>query len=290
MALPLAGVFFGLSPSLHPQLPSRRCPSGPLFLNHMGSEKALVNAAATCPVFGQANPVSKILLEQLLVQRPPGSRRTTWNGDVQDLWQRAFCFPYNCELIPEFLCLSLPICEMGPHLPHSSDHADLCSGWSNEGHLQRRPLTLAPPPTRGHFNRKAPPSYLWSSHLGPATLQIIHLDISLHRLTHFILYYSSLLAWEIPWIEEAVWLQYMGSQRVGHDLATKQQQSCIYVNPSLPALLILKATLKGNYHHHPHFTDKQRLQEVAQKHTGRRGQPKLRGPVLNHCTTRPPFR
>ena len=59
----------------------------------------------------------------------------------------------------------------------------------------------------------------------------------------------------------------MGSQRVGHDLATKQQQSCIYVNPSLPALLILKATLQGNYHHHPHFTDKQRLQEVAQKYT-----------------------
>ena len=32
---------------------------------------------------------------------------------------------------------------------------------------------------------------------------------------------SSILAWEIPWIEEPGGLQSMGSQRVGHDLATK---------------------------------------------------------------------
>ena len=35
--------------------------------------------------------------------------------------------------------------------------------------------------------------------------------------------YSSSLAWEIPWTEEPGWLQPIGSQRVGHDLATKQQ-------------------------------------------------------------------
>ena len=29
--------------------------------------------------------------------------------------------------------------------------------------------------------------------------------------------YSSILAWEIPWAEEAGRLQFMGSQRVGHD-------------------------------------------------------------------------
>ena len=29
--------------------------------------------------------------------------------------------------------------------------------------------------------------------------------------------YSSILAWEIPWIEEPGGLQSMGSQRVGHD-------------------------------------------------------------------------
>ena len=31
---------------------------------------------------------------------------------------------------------------------------------------------------------------------------------------------SSILAWEIPWTEEPVGLLSMGSQRVGHDLAT----------------------------------------------------------------------
>ena len=35
--------------------------------------------------------------------------------------------------------------------------------------------------------------------------------------------HSSILAWEIPWTEEPGRLQSMGSPRVGHDLATKQQ-------------------------------------------------------------------
>ena len=34
---------------------------------------------------------------------------------------------------------------------------------------------------------------------------------------------SCALAWKIPWIEEPGRLQSMGPQRVGHDLATKQQ-------------------------------------------------------------------
>ena len=34
--------------------------------------------------------------------------------------------------------------------------------------------------------------------------------------------HSSILAWEIPWTEEPGRLQFMGSQRVGHDLSTKQ--------------------------------------------------------------------
>ena len=33
--------------------------------------------------------------------------------------------------------------------------------------------------------------------------------------------HCSILAWRIPWIEEPGGLQSMGSQRVGHDLATK---------------------------------------------------------------------
>ena len=32
--------------------------------------------------------------------------------------------------------------------------------------------------------------------------------------------HSSILAWEIPWTEEPGWLQFMGSQRVGHDWVT----------------------------------------------------------------------
>ena len=35
--------------------------------------------------------------------------------------------------------------------------------------------------------------------------------------------HSSILAWRIPWTEEHGWLQSVGSQRVGHDLATEQQ-------------------------------------------------------------------
>ena len=40
--------------------------------------------------------------------------------------------------------------------------------------------------------------------------------------------HSITLAWEIPWTEEPGGLQSMGLQRVGHDLATKQQLCGIY--------------------------------------------------------------
>ena len=36
--------------------------------------------------------------------------------------------------------------------------------------------------------------------------------------------HSSILAWRIPWTGEPGGLQSMGSQRVRHDLAAKQQQ------------------------------------------------------------------
>ena len=36
--------------------------------------------------------------------------------------------------------------------------------------------------------------------------------------------HSSILAWEILWIEEPRGLQSMGLQRVGHNLVTRQQQ------------------------------------------------------------------
>ena len=36
--------------------------------------------------------------------------------------------------------------------------------------------------------------------------------------------HSSIFAWEVPWTEEPGGLQSIRSQRVRHDLATKQQQ------------------------------------------------------------------
>ena len=36
--------------------------------------------------------------------------------------------------------------------------------------------------------------------------------------------HSNILAWKIPWMEEPDRLQSLRSQRVTHDLATKQQQ------------------------------------------------------------------
>ena len=37
--------------------------------------------------------------------------------------------------------------------------------------------------------------------------------------------YSSILAWEIPWMEEPGRLEPVASQRVRHDLGTEQQQT-----------------------------------------------------------------
>ena len=45
--------------------------------------------------------------------------------------------------------------------------------------------------------------------------------------------HSSMLVWEIPWTEKPGRPQSMGSQRVGHNLATKQQQQ---VTTSFPRL------------------------------------------------------
>ena len=45
----------------------------------------------------------------------------------------------------------------------------------------------------------------------------------------------SILAWEIPWTEEPGGLQSMGSQRVGHNFTTKQQQ-CFILNWELSQL------------------------------------------------------
>ena len=51
--------------------------------------------------------------------------------------------------------------------------------------------------------------------------------------------HSCILAWEIPWTEEPGRLQSMGSQRVGYNLATKQEKTATW---------ILIAHLQGRYH------------------------------------------
>ena len=45
--------------------------------------------------------------------------------------------------------------------------------------------------------------------------------------------HSNILAWEIPWTEEPGRLQSMGSQTVGHDLPTKQQQITLLLHSIL---------------------------------------------------------
>ena len=45
--------------------------------------------------------------------------------------------------------------------------------------------------------------------------------------------HSSVHAWKIPWTEEPGGLQFMGSQRAGHNLVTKQQQQRCKKRPCL---------------------------------------------------------
>ena len=42
--------------------------------------------------------------------------------------------------------------------------------------------------------------------------------------------HSNILAWKIPWTEEPGKLQFIGSKRLGHNLATKQQCSVFYAH------------------------------------------------------------
>ena len=51
--------------------------------------------------------------------------------------------------------------------------------------------------------------------------------------------HPSILAWEIPWTEEPVRLQSMGSQRVRHDLVTNQQLIFYILKEKQKHLLLL---------------------------------------------------
>ena len=54
--------------------------------------------------------------------------------------------------------------------------------------------------------------------------------------------HSSILAWRIPWAEEPGGLQSIGSQRVGHDLETKQQQ----ITFNKTELILLSTAVKSH--------------------------------------------
>ena len=57
--------------------------------------------------------------------------------------------------------------------------------------------------------------------------------------------YSSILGWEIPWTEEPGRLQSMELQRVGNNLATKQQQQspCCLMDHSLASYSFVTHTI-----------------------------------------------
>ena len=69
-----------------------------------------------------------------------------------------------------------------------------------------------------------------SASAGDAILSLVQED----PLEKKIVTYSSILTWDIPRTEEPDGLQFVGSQKVRLDLATKQQQKC----PALPPRIL----------------------------------------------------
>ena len=69
--------------------------------------------------------------------------------------------------------------------------------------------------------------------------------------------HSNILAWEIPWTEEPGGLQSMGSQRVRHDLATKQQICCLLVAESEDAESWIQRNLRMLNHGYRGTADKE---------------------------------
>ena len=59
---------------------------------------------------------------------------------------------------------------------------------------------------------------------GGTQLSDFTLTFHFHALEKELAAHSSILAWKIPWTQQPGSLQSMGLQRVGHDLATKQQK------------------------------------------------------------------
>ena len=59
--------------------------------------------------------------------------------------------------------------------------------------------------------------------------------------------HCSIFTWEIPWTEDPGGLQSMGSQRVKHDLATKQKQQYSMMENYLKIICTLYAYMYNNH-------------------------------------------
>ena len=65
--------------------------------------------------------------------------------------------------------------------------------------------------------------------------------------------HSRILAWEIPWTEEPGVLQSIRSQRVGHDLVTKQQLTCLHLLKGTELMYLLSC-----FYITPYWEEKQK--------------------------------
>ena len=77
---------------------------------------------------------------------------------------------------------------------------------------------------------------------------------------------SSILAWEIPWTEQPGRLQSTGSQRVGHDLATKQKQQYISISYNL----VHSKTSETVYQYLPKLDQKEKNHDTEMIYTLRK--------------------
>ena len=59
--------------------------------------------------------------------------------------------------------------------------------------------------------------------------------------------HSSILASEIPWMEEPGGLQFMGSQRIGHDLVTIRQPTHISVLQRIKMNMLISLEGDGKF-------------------------------------------
>ena len=79
--------------------------------------------------------------------------------------------------------------------------------------------------------------------------------------------HSSILAWDISWTEDPGGLQSMGSQRLGHDLATKQQHHIIRLSFNSRCLDYAQFTppsfMRQEFYYFPYLHQTGKLKEAV---------------------------